>query len=57
MLELEVGEDSIERERKETGLGLFIKGMNIKRPPRGRLGLAQIEESYQRARLGYLYPY
>ena len=40
MLELEVGKDSIEREKKGTGLGPFIKRMNIKFPPRGRSELA-----------------
>ena len=35
------GKDSIEHEKeKRTDLGLFIKRVNIKHPPRGRLGLA-----------------
>ena len=41
VLDLEAGEgfDRV-REEKRTGLGLFIKRVNIKRPPSGRLGLA-----------------
>ena len=40
-MEFEVGEgkDSIEREKKRTGLGPFIKRVNIKRPLRVRLDL------------------
>ena len=40
MLEFKVGEGRIEREKKRIGLGPFIKRVNIKRPPRGRLELA-----------------
>ena len=40
MSEFEVGKGRIEREKKRTGLGPFIKRLNIKRPPRGRLELA-----------------
>ena len=41
MLELEVGEGfDWAREEKGTGLGLFINRVNVKRPPRGRFGLA-----------------
>ena len=39
-MEFEVGKRRIEHEKKRTGLGPFIKGVNIERPPRGRLELA-----------------
>ena len=39
-LGLRWGKGSIECEKKRTGLDLFIKRVNIKRPPRGRFELA-----------------
>ena len=57
VLELEArgGFDWIER--KESSLGLFIKELNTKSPPRNRLGLAFNLGVILKARLGYPRPY